>query len=66
MATKVVVDRVKCTGLGICEAQSPNHFEIDDDGELLVLKEDVSPDELEELRDTVAACPTGALLLVED
>ncbi|MGI8336923.1 ferredoxin [Actinomadura scrupuli] len=65
-AMKVVVDRVKCAGLGICEAQSPGTFEIDENGEVVILDEEVGPDRLEEIRDTVASCPTRALSLVED
>lgn len=62
---KIVVDRTRCTGLGICESVSPDHFEVDDDGELVVLREDVTPDEIATVREAVAGCPTGALSLDE-
>ena len=63
---KIVVDRVQCAGLGICEAQSPGTFELDESGEVVILNENVDPDRLDEIRDTVASCPTKALSLVED
>lgn len=58
---KVVVDRKKCTGLGICESLASAFFEVDDSGDLLLLKEDIDPDELAEIEEAVAACPTEAL-----
>ncbi|EHI43596.1 ferredoxin [Rhodococcus opacus PD630] len=58
---KIEVDRTKCTGLGICESLAPAFFEVDDSGELLLLKEDISSDELAEIEEAVAACPTEAL-----
>jgi ferredoxin len=63
---KVVVDRVKCTGLGICEAKAPNAFEIDDDGSLVILTEDVTPQEFDAVKAAVEGCPTEALRLIED
>jgi ferredoxin len=63
---KVVVDRVKCTGLGICEAKAPSVFEIDEDGGLVILAEDVAPDQLDLVRAAVQGCPTDALSLIED
>jgi ferredoxin len=66
VAVKVVVDRVKCTGLGICEAKAPNVFEIDEDGALLVLDENVAPDQVTQVKAAADACPTRALSLVED
>jgi ferredoxin len=63
---RIAVDRVKCTGLGLCEAAAPAVFEIDDDGDLVVLAEDVQPDQLAAVRAAVQGCPTEALTLVED
>ncbi|GAB6919628.1 hypothetical protein JCM9803A_00780 [Rhodococcus erythropolis] len=58
---KVIVDRSKCTGLGICESLAPAFFEVDDSGDLLMLKEDIEPEELAEIEEAVAGCPTEAL-----
>lgn len=61
----VTVDFDKCTGLGICESLAPDFFEVNDDGELLVLKEEISDDELQEVEEAVAGCPTEALKIVD-
>ena len=63
---KILLDRGKCTGLGICESLSPDVFEVDDDG-ALVLKTEVVPDgKLAEIRAAVTGCPTEALRLTGD
>ncbi|GAB2972143.1 ferredoxin [Nocardioides montaniterrae] len=61
----VSVDFDKCTGLGICESLAPDFFEVNDDGELLVLKDDISDDELQGVEEAVAGCPTEALKIIE-
>ena len=58
---KVSVDFAKCTGLGICESMAPDIFEVDDDGKLLLLKDDITDDELQSVEEAVAGCPTEAL-----
>jgi ferredoxin len=63
---RIVVDRDKCTGLGMCEAEAPDLFEVQDDGSLLVLIERPSEDQRAELEAAVDSCPTEALTLVED
>ncbi len=61
----VTVDFDKCTGLGICESLAPDFFEVNDDGGLLVLKEDIDDSELQEVEEAVNGCPTEALRIVE-
>jgi ferredoxin len=58
---KVRVDFAKCTGLGICESMAPNIFEVNDDGKLLLLKDDITDDELQSVEEAVTGCPTEAL-----
>jgi ferredoxin len=61
----VTVDFDKCTGLGICESLAPDFFEVNDDGELIVLKETIGDSELQEVEEAVAGCPTEALKIVD-
>lgn len=61
---KIVLDRSKCTGLGICESLASDFFEVNDDGDLLVHKYDVSEDELESVENAVNSCPTEALRIL--
>jgi ferredoxin len=63
---RITVDRDKCTGLGMCEAEAPDLFEVQDDGSLLVLNEQPDDDQLEAARAAVESCPTEALRIVED
>ena len=58
---KCVVDYGKCTGLGICESLAPDFFEVNDDGDLVLLKEDITEHELQAVEEAVAGCPTEAL-----
>lgn len=58
---KICVDMNKCTGLGICESVAPDYFEVGDDGELVVLRQEIAPEDLAELEESVTSCPTEAL-----
>src|SRR6478609_6518340 len=47
---------------GLCEAMSPDYFEVDDGGVLqFVQGDDVADDVMDEIDAAVHACPTGAL-----
>lgn len=59
----IEVDRLKCVGLGLCEDAAPDHFEVGDDGQLIVLAEKVSEADLKIVQEAVRACPTAALKL---
>ena len=58
---KIVVDRAKCTGLGICESLAPEVFEVDDSGDLVLLTDAVPAGGLDDVESAVASCPTEAL-----
>lgn len=60
---KILIDHDKCTALGICESLAPDHFEVDDEGNLQLLKETISGDEVSAVEDACAGCPTEALRL---
>lgn len=57
----VRVNWVLCDGNAACVGEAPEHFDIDDNDDLVVLRENVAPDELEAVRRAVAACPKHAL-----
>lgn len=63
---KVCVDYDKCTGLGICESLAPDFFEVNDEGAMVLLKEDISDAELQSVEEAVSGCPTEALTIVRD
>lgn len=62
----IEVDRKKCIGLGICEAQSSDLFEVQEDGSLKLLVDHLSPELLDEATGAIEGCPMQALSIVED
>lgn len=60
---KIELDRAKCTGIGMCESVAPDFFEIDDDGELVMLRDAVDSADVADVEAAVQACPTAALRL---
>jgi ferredoxin len=63
--TRIEVDRERCVGSGTCEALAPDVFEVDDDGVLVLHREQPGPGEVDDVRDAVQACPTRALALAD-
>jgi ferredoxin len=59
---EIIVDRGRCTGIGICESVAPEYFEVDDDGKLTLV---ATPDELSRalVEEAVRSCPARALRL---
>lgn len=60
---KVSADLNKCEGLGMCEAMAPDVFEVQDEGQVLVLDANPTGADPQELRAAVDACPVSALSL---
>lgn len=58
---KIVVDRSKCSSIGLCEATAPDIFEIGADGSLIVLMDDIPEDRRGDLEQACENCPTQAL-----
>jgi ferredoxin len=63
---RIVLDLNKCTGLGMCEAEAPDLFEVQDDGSLVILLENPAEDDRERAEAACEACPTEALSLIEE
>lgn len=60
-AAQVTVDRDLCVSSGMCESLAPAVFEIDDDGELVVLQDVVQDALLADAQAAARSCPTRAL-----
>ena len=58
---KVVVDWRLCDGHGACASEAPEVFELDDDDNLLLLREDIPAELLPKVEAAVRACPKRAL-----
>lgn len=64
---KVVVDKTRCVGSGMCTSIAPTFFDLDDDGSLVVKNDgEVDPSDAQAVtavEDAVACCPMEALRL---
>lgn len=58
---KVIVDRSKCSSIGLCEATASDIFEIGADGGLHILMDDVPEGRRIDLEQACENCPTQAL-----
>jgi ferredoxin len=64
-ARKVNADFDLCESNGICTGLAPDVFELDDDDYLVVLTDEVTPDNEGRIQQAVASCPKAALSIVE-
>ncbi|RYJ05867.1 MAG: ferredoxin [Actinomycetales bacterium] len=62
---KLILDRDRCSGLGICEAYAEHVFEIQADGSLQLLMTEIGDDDLADVRQACESCPAEALKLEE-
>lgn len=62
---RVVVDRDKCLGVGLCEVAAPDYFEVGEDGYSITRKSGVAEPDLAKVRGAVDNCPMQALRLEE-
>jgi ferredoxin len=60
---KIVLDRPRCEGHGLCEEAAPQLMHLDDEGELVLDIEQVEGDNLEAAKSAVRVCPVAALRL---
>ena len=61
---KVKIDPDLCTGDEICVQMCPEVFEMEDD-KAIVLKEEVSEDLQDSVREATDSCPTEAIIIEE-
>lgn len=60
---RIIVDRTKCSSIGLCEATAPDIFEIGPDGALSILMDDIPEDRRLDLEQACENCPTQALTI---
>jgi ferredoxin len=63
---RISADIGKCQGYGNCVALDGDHFDLDDDGMVLVLRDAVVEAEVEGTQEAVRSCPVAAIWLVDD
>lgn len=65
MAYRIVVDRTRCEANAVCQRIAPEIFQVGEEDEMTVLKEEVGDDLLELVKRAVQRCPRAALSIVE-
>lgn len=63
-ASRIEVDRGRCTGIGICESMAPDRFEVQDDGSLGIRDAIVPEDTPAQVVAAVEGCPAESLRIV--
>jgi ferredoxin len=61
---RIVVDRDRCIGTGICESIAADVFEVQDDGVMKLLVAQVAEADRDRMEQALARCPTAALKIV--
>lgn len=60
---RVASDPGKCQGYGNCVAIDEKHFDLDDDGLVVLLEESVTDQERGVAEDAIRSCPVAAIWL---
>lgn len=58
---RIVVDHLLCDGNGLCVNEAPNHFILDQNDALHLIKSSVEPGELASVKLAIQSCPKNAL-----
>jgi ferredoxin len=58
---KIVLDRPRCEGHGLCEEAAPDLMHLDEDGELVLDREEISDADAALANAAVRVCPVAAL-----
>lgn len=66
MSATIKVDRDLCQGYGNCVLHAEEHFDLDDDGLVVLKKDTVDDGEVEAVRRAVYDCPQEVISLVEE
>ncbi|MFI9601202.1 ferredoxin [Streptomyces sp. NPDC052043] len=61
---KIVLDRPRCEGHGLCEEAAPRLMHLDDEGELVLDREEVGEADAALANAAVRVCPVAALRVV--
>jgi ferredoxin len=58
---KVAVDRSRCESYGFCADAAPAYFQLDDEGDLVVERDEVDAADEADVLAAVRVCPVAAL-----
>ena len=60
---RIVLDRPRCEGHGLCEEAAPQLLHLDDDGDLVLDREESADADIATATAAVRVCPVAALRL---
>lgn len=63
---RIRVEKDKCCGAGHCVLQAPSVFDQDDDGVVVLLRDNPTGDEAGQALEAAEMCPTWAIRVVTD
>jgi ferredoxin len=63
---RIHADVGRCQGYGNCAGLDEEHFDLDDDGLVIVRRDSVPTWERDTVADAVRSCPAGAIWLADD
>ncbi|CAN5375382.1 ferredoxin [soil metagenome] len=63
--SKVAVDYGLCESNGVCMGVIPEVFDLDDEDNLHVLQDEITPDNEDQIREAVRQCPRQAIYVEE-
>ncbi|WP_024448284.1 ferredoxin [Mycolicibacterium iranicum] len=66
MTKKIEVDFELCESNGVCMGIIPEVFHLDDDDYLHVLKDEVTPENEEQIKESVRQCPRQAIAIRDE
>ena len=58
---KVIINKDKCLGCGMCVGINSDVFDFDDDGLAVADSDKISDENIEEIKDAINSCPVGAI-----
>lgn len=59
---KVKVNDDACIGCGACTTIAEDYFELNDNGLSVVKNEEVNDDDIDQVKEAIESCPTGAIV----
>ena len=63
---RIHADIARCQGYGNCAGLDSEHFDLDDDGLVVIRRERLTDDEDMIVREAVRSCPAEAIWLADD
>lgn len=61
--TRIILDRGRCEGHGLCEEAAPGLLHLDDEGEVVIDQETLNAEDIAAANAAVRVCPVAALRL---